>query len=99
MRGCLDHSAIWSRTKIWRRKRSSLVWASAISSGRIAGVIAGTSVSGQESSANDRAHEARLPHDFAQAAHQAGRLFRPEPFDTEPKSFESGGCDFSSAGD
>src|SRR5215471_7523517 len=31
--GCFDHSAIWSRTKIWRRKRSSLVCASAIRSG------------------------------------------------------------------
>src|SRR5262245_3939313 len=33
--GCLDHSAIWSRTKIWRRKRSSPVCASESRSGRI----------------------------------------------------------------
>src|SRR5438105_12895045 len=31
--GCFDHSAIWSRTKICRRNRSSVVCASAISSG------------------------------------------------------------------
>src|SRR4051812_48354229 len=29
--GFFDHSAIWSRTKIWRRNRSSEVWASSIS--------------------------------------------------------------------
>ena len=35
MSGCFDHSAIWSRTKIWRRNCSSVVWASAIRSGRV----------------------------------------------------------------
>src|SRR4051812_17912677 len=33
--GCFDHSAIWSRTKMWRRNRSSVVCASAIRSGRL----------------------------------------------------------------
>src|SRR3954452_7220369 len=37
--GCFDHSAIWSRTKIWRRNRSSVAWASAMRSGRSAGAI------------------------------------------------------------
>src|SRR3989442_1401769 len=36
--GCFDHSDIWSRTKICRRNRSSVVWASAIRSGRGASV-------------------------------------------------------------
>src|SRR3982750_3472398 len=30
-RGFFDQSAIWSRTKIWRRNRSSDVWAASIS--------------------------------------------------------------------
>src|SRR5690349_15083019 len=38
-RGALDHSAIWSRTKMWRRNDSSVVWAFEISSGRVAVVM------------------------------------------------------------
>src|SRR5437660_5814475 len=37
--GCFDHSAIWSRTKMWRRNRSSVDWASEIRSGRLAADI------------------------------------------------------------
>src|SRR5262245_20797511 len=36
--GCFDHSAIWSRTKICRRKCSSVAWASEIRSGRVSAV-------------------------------------------------------------
>src|SRR4051794_4149494 len=42
--GAFDHSAIWSRTKIWRRKVSSVVWASAIRSDWEAVAIVGSSL-------------------------------------------------------
>src|SRR5438552_5804936 len=35
MSGCLDHSAIWSRTKICRRNCSSLAWACEMRSGSV----------------------------------------------------------------
>src|SRR5262249_58063456 len=42
MSGCRDHSAIWSRTKMWRRNCSSLVWAAEIRSGKVAVDITGS---------------------------------------------------------
>src|SRR4051794_25658436 len=47
MRGCFDHSAIWSRTKIWRRKRSSVVCASEIRSGRVGIRLSGAIADGR----------------------------------------------------
>src|SRR5947208_2713332 len=49
MSGLFDHSAIWSRTKMCRRNRSSVVWASEIRSGRL-----GIAPSGAEANCRHR---------------------------------------------
>src|SRR5262249_20812248 len=73
--GCFDHSAIWSRTKICRRNRSSLVCGSAIKSGSVTVDMVELSQEGST-------------HDLAQTAHQLGRLLGPEPFSLHPKSLD-----------
>src|SRR5258708_2748016 len=75
--GCFDHSAIWSRTKIWRRNRSSVVCASAINSNEF---TEGGSWIGSEWSSSARVASAIMESRQGVAPRHAFQVVDRDPF-------------------
>src|SRR5690242_6672727 len=89
--GCLDHSAIWSRTKIWRRKRSSVVWASAIRSGRVAvDILAFLRVCGARCEGGASPARRESVEYFVQAGELFRQLIGPKPTHVDPEALQRG---------
>src|SRR4051794_23553595 len=90
MKGSFDHSAIWSRTKIWRRKRSSVAWACEIRSGKAAVAdIEGTLqvIGGWVGTAS--CVSALIAEDFTQAGHEPRERLGPQPGGFDPEAFHN----------